>query len=321
MYMSNPFETRSLKPDATGQGPLVSAVIPTRNRPELVTRAVRSALGQNYPHMEVLVVIDGPDSATEAVLSAIEDHRLRVVALPENVGGSEARNVGVRSARGEWIAFLDDDDEWLTHKISLQMERAMNSPFRYPIVSSQLFARGLQYEVVWPRSTPYEPLSEYLLARNSWSFGEGLMQSTTLLMPKELLLAVPFRPGLRRHQDIDWVLRAAKHDGTGIEFVLQPLSVWNLGEKRSRVSAGVDWEISLDWIDSLTELITPRAYASFIATQVSPQAATIRDWKAFVVLFRRMIQRGRPRLQDVLLYLGMWFAPRKLRRTLRKANK
>jgi glycosyltransferase involved in cell wall biosynthesis len=300
--------------------PTVTAVIPTRNRPELVTRAVRSALGQTYQQMEVVVVIDGPDAVTIDQLAKLSDDRVRVITLPKSVGGASARNAGVEAARGMWIALLDDDDEWLPDKIDLQMKRARNSRFRYPIVGTQLFGRGNQYKVVWPRVTPYEPLSEYLLARSSWSYGEGLMSSITLLFPKELFCQVPFRPGLRRHQDLDWVLRATKLDGAGIEFISQPLAVWNIAEERSSVSSGTDWQTSLDWINSVRDLITPRAYASFIATSLSPQAARLHDWKAFPLLFKTMVERGRPSFRDVLLYLGMWFVPRKVRRAVRKAN-
>ena len=301
--------------------PLVTAVIPTRGRPELVTRAVHSALAQTYPQMEVVVAVDGPDAFTTDQLAKLSDNRLRVVTLSKSAGGAAARNAGVEAARGAWIALLDDDDEWLPNKIELQMQCAGNSRFRYPIVSSQVFARASQYEVIWPRIEPYEPLSEYLLARNSWSYGEGLLSTITLLFPKELFQQVAFRPELRRHQDLDWVLRAAKHEGAGIEFVPQPLAVWHMAEHRSSVSTTADWQASLQWIDSVRDLITPRAYASFIATSLSPQAAAVHDWNAFPLLFKNMVTQGEPNLRDLLLYSGMWLVPRNLRRTVRKANK
>jgi glycosyltransferase involved in cell wall biosynthesis len=68
--------------------PMVTAVIPTCNRPELVTRAVRSALGQTYQQMEVVVVIDGPDAATIDQLAKLSDNRLRVITLPGPLGGA-----------------------------------------------------------------------------------------------------------------------------------------------------------------------------------------------------------------------------------------
>ena len=80
----------------TTKGPLVSAVIPTRHRPGSLLQAVESALAQTYAVAEVVVVIDGPDPATESMLQAVNHPRVRVVALPAPVGGSEARNAGVR---------------------------------------------------------------------------------------------------------------------------------------------------------------------------------------------------------------------------------
>ena len=106
------------------QKTLVTAVIPTRNRPELLKRAIVSVRAQTYDQIEIVVVIDGPDDATRAVLSEMCDERLRFIPLQESVGGSDARNIGVQNARSEWIAFLDDDDEWLPSKIEKQMALA-----------------------------------------------------------------------------------------------------------------------------------------------------------------------------------------------------
>jgi glycosyltransferase involved in cell wall biosynthesis len=299
----------------------VSAVIPTRHRPDLVLRAVRSALAQQHKDMEVIVVIDGPDARTAAVLNEIEDRRLQVIALPEATGAANARNAGVANAAGDWIAFLDDDDEWLPEKTLLQMQLAKSSRFHYPIVSCQVFARTNSYEIVWPRRRPSEPLCNYLLARNSWSYGDGLLSTTTLLFPKDLFSQQPFRSSLRRHQDLDWVLRAAKFEGAGIEFISEPLAVWHLGEGRARISTTADWRLSLEWVESVREMITGRAYASFVATHIAPQAARQGDWKAFIILLKKMVMLGKPNSRDVLLFLAMWSMPHGLRQAVRKAGR
>jgi glycosyltransferase involved in cell wall biosynthesis len=179
----------------------VSVVIPTRNRPELVQRAVHSALAQDYEDLEVVVVVDGPDSATEMVLASIADKRLRVIVLPEPVGAASARNLGVTAAWGDWIAFLDDDDEWLPEKTTLQMKAAHQSKYMCPIVSSQVIARTSRHELVWPRTLPFKPLSEYLLSRRSWSYGDGLLSTITLLFPKDLYCQVPFQAGNTPEQE------------------------------------------------------------------------------------------------------------------------
>ena len=110
--------------------PLVSAVIPTCNRPNLVVRAVKTALSQTYPNMEVIVVVDGPDDSTSQALGAIADPRIQIITLPQRLGGSGARNAGVQAAKGEWIAFLDDDDEWMPSKIECQLDIARRSRYR-----------------------------------------------------------------------------------------------------------------------------------------------------------------------------------------------
>jgi glycosyltransferase involved in cell wall biosynthesis len=286
-----------------------------------VQRAVRSALAQDYADLEVVVVIDGPDGATEEVLAEISDDRLRVLGLPRQVGAARARNLGVAAARADWIAFLDDDDEWFREKTTLQMREALNSRYRYPIVSSRLIARNSQYDLVWPRSLPSKPLSEYLLSRKGWSYGEGLLSTTTLLFPKDLYRQVPFQADLARHQDLEWVLRATEHAGAGLEFVPEPLAVWNLAEQRKSISTSADWRSSFRWLESVREMITRRAYAGFIATYLAPQASRQRAWRDFPFLVKRLIADGAPSAHDILLFLGMWLVPPGARRWIRQEGR
>ena len=107
--------------------PLVSVVIPTRNRPILVLRAVRSALHQTLREIEVIVVIDGePGRETADAIARLYEDRVRCIVLQEAVGGSEARNIGIRDAhvlRGLLCSI--DDDEWLPAKLELQLEAAL----------------------------------------------------------------------------------------------------------------------------------------------------------------------------------------------------
>src|SRR5437879_1781625 len=157
--------------------PVVSVVIPTRNRPNLVGRAVTSALSQTFSDIEVVVVIDGMDPATAESLRKIQDVRLKVIELPQSVGGSEARNTGIQAARGEWVALLDDDDEWMPEKLQKQIARAQASSYKYPIVATALIARSPLADFRWPRNLPTYPISEYLFVRNSICQGEAVLQT------------------------------------------------------------------------------------------------------------------------------------------------
>ncbi|NEO38822.1 MAG: glycosyltransferase family 2 protein [Moorea sp. SIOASIH] len=299
--------------------PLVSVVIPTYRRPKLVKRAVQSALAQTLSQIEVIVVIDGPHEATCASLTEVDDSRLRVIELPTNQGCTAARRAGVAAAQAPWIAHLDDDDEWMPQKLELQLEAANRSQYKYPIVSCYLIARTPQNDSIWPRRIPSksEPLSEYLFVRNTFFQGEAVIQGSTILTSKELLQKIPFRSSADDHDDWDWLLRATTLEEVGIEFVTEPLSVWYLGENRPSISSTTKWRNSLNWIQKVQDLVTPRAYASFILTEVSSRAAKACEWKAFFPLLWEAIRHGKPLPMDIGLYFGMWLLSPKTRGWLR----
>jgi glycosyltransferase involved in cell wall biosynthesis len=288
----------------------VSVVIPTRNRPALLRRAIASALEQSRPPLEVIVVIDGPDALTCADLSSFPDNRLRVIALDESAGGAETRNTGVRHAAGKWIAFLDDDDEWLPSKLELQLAAAEKAGACSPIVSGKVLARSSDRTDVWPLYPPAKPYSEYLLVRKRLRYGEGVLQTSTLLAKRELLLRVPFCKGLSKHQDWDWILRATEIPGTSIVFVDQPVSIWRLDDNtRNRVSRQDNWRTSLDWIRAVRHLVTNRAYASFLANIVMRQASAARAWHAVPQVLMEMTREGHPGLLDLALLVLPWLFP------------
>ena len=105
---------------------LVSAVIPTFNYGHFVGDAVESALGQTYPHLEVIVVDDGSTDDTQRVLSRFGS-RIRYV-YQNNRGLSAARNTGIRLANGDWVALLDADDVWHPQKTEVQLAAGQSAP-------------------------------------------------------------------------------------------------------------------------------------------------------------------------------------------------
>lgn len=297
----------------------ISVVIPTYKRSQLVKRAVASAIKQTYQEIEIIVVIDGLDMTTNTELEKINDLRLRIIQLPISQGGGGARNAGVAAAQGEWIAFLDDDDEWLPQKLERQLAAAKCSPYNLPIISCSIISRTPKGEFTYPRRFPKvnEPLSEYLLARNSFSFGEGLIQTSTIFTSRKLLEKIPFQQGLAKHQDWDWLLKANTLADVGIEFVAETLAIWYCWQKQQSTSSTSNWKQSLAWIRQTQNLVTPRAYSSFIMTQVAPQAARENQWQAFWSLLQEAFDCGQPKPIDLILYFFMWFIPRNTRRSLR----
>src|SRR5438093_4604419 len=96
--------------------PLVTVIVPAYNAAATSARALESALAQTYRQIEVIVIDDASNDATSEIVAAYRDERIRLLRLPRNQGESGAMNEGIANARGEYVAFLDADDEWLPTK-------------------------------------------------------------------------------------------------------------------------------------------------------------------------------------------------------------
>ena len=112
----------------------VSVVIPTYNRGYCILRAVESVIKQSVNCLEILVVDDGSTDDTADVLeSYIRQHKLQNkinFIRTKNRGVSAARNLGVSKSSGDWLAFLDSDDEWLSDKILKQTDYLKKNPMK-----------------------------------------------------------------------------------------------------------------------------------------------------------------------------------------------
>ena len=105
---------------------LVSVIIPTHDRPEMLREAVSSVLSQTYKNLEVIIVLKGATlrAAVAAEQLSLTDPRIRVTDMGTNNTLGFARNFGIKEAKGYWLAFLDDDDLWLPKKLELQLKAA-----------------------------------------------------------------------------------------------------------------------------------------------------------------------------------------------------
>lgn len=100
---------------------MVSVIIATYRRPRLLPRAIKSALAQTFRDFELIVVDDASGDHTESVVASFDDTRIKYVRHDVNKGGPAARNTGIGMAKGEYIALLDDDDEWHATKLEKQV--------------------------------------------------------------------------------------------------------------------------------------------------------------------------------------------------------
>jgi glycosyltransferase involved in cell wall biosynthesis len=296
--------------------PLVSVVIPSFGRPELVLRAIESVLTQTHREVELLVVVDGPDPDTISAVQSVSDKRLQMIVNPCSLTAAGARNAGADLARGEWIAFLDDDDAWLPEKLEKQIAFAAGRMSILVTCLSRVVTPITTY--IWPRIM-YDnatPIDEYLFDRKSMFMGSGFIQTSSYLLPRMLFDRVRF-DACSPHDDWDFLLRLSKQAGARIETLPEVLVSLYVEEQRATLTSGTSWRASLRWLDSVKSMITPRAYSGFCLCVVGARAAKERAYSAFPRLLYKAVLNGSPRLWHLLLYLAFWASPGELRRQLR----
>src|SRR5271165_3482346 len=292
---------------------LVSVVIPTLQRPKLLLRAIDSVLRQTHPEIEVIVVVDRPDPDTDSAVRSVNDPRIRVIVNPHPLTAAGARNAGVDQATGEWIAFLDDDDEWLPNKLERQIAFASG---RAPALVSCLSrvvtptATYVSPEVIYDNSAP---IDEYLFDRRSLFRGSGFIQTSSFLLPRQLFDKVRFNVE-SAHDDWEFVLRLSKQAGARIETVPEVLVVLYFEEQRPTLTTTTwSWSRSLRWLDSIQPIITRRAYSGFCLGVVGSRAAREGAYAAIPELLYWAFRNGSPRLWHVLPFLAYWLTPQGLR--------
>jgi glycosyltransferase involved in cell wall biosynthesis len=297
------------------ESPIVSAIIPTKDRPMLVLRAVESVLRQTFRELEVVVVIDGPDTETRKTLEQLGDRRVRIFELEKSVGGAEARNIGARIARGAWLALLDDDDEWLSTKLAVQLGLAESSPAEKVLVASRFFFREPGYpDKASPRLLPHDRvrISEYPFASDSG------FQTSVFFCSRRLLREVPFTSALRGMQDIDWFLRIMADPTVDLRVSPDVLSIYNSPANRATISANLRFEMPLSWAKANRSILTSRAYSLFIVRTCVRRAVEQRaGWRAFLRLFYECMFVGSPTPKIIFLFFVRYCLSDQARKKLR----
>lgn len=177
--------------------PLISVVIPTRNRAKQVKQAVFSVLAQTEKDLEVIVVDDGSTDGTPAALRQIQDARLRYVRQ-EHAGACAARNKGVSLARGTYVAFQDSDDLWRRDKLSAQLQCLRETG------ADAVFCQLARREADGGLSLFPSHLHEGFVKPEDSLLGVG---TQTLIGVKEAFLRFPFDPDMPRLQEFEMLCR------------------------------------------------------------------------------------------------------------------
>jgi glycosyltransferase involved in cell wall biosynthesis len=188
--------------------PTISVIIPTYNRSKLLGRAIQSVIDQTFADFELIVVDDASTDNTYEVVSAFEDQRIRFIRHEQNRGVSVARNTGLDAVLGDYITFLDSDDEWLPQKLERQWQAFQSSCSKKPgaVSCAAWLMTGKSAKLVHMRVDDdfYGDLLSFVNTR--------YCSMTNLMIDKQVLQRhnIKFDEALRTVGDRDFVLRLVR---------------------------------------------------------------------------------------------------------------
>lgn len=192
-------------------------VIPTYNRAHILQRSIASVLEQTYDNIECIIVDDCSCDNTEQLVTSIIDERVKLIRLDQNSGACVARNTGIQSARGTYIAFNDSDDIWKPHKIEAQL-MALNSS-EADICFSALERHGYSNSIeIFPNQQTYNtsriiPFETIL--------GESLAGTPSIFARREVFKSCLFNKNMKCFQDWEWLINASRNHS--VYYISEPL--------------------------------------------------------------------------------------------------
>lgn len=182
----------------------ISVIIPIYNRANVLRRALKSVMEQTLAPHEIIVVDDGSDDDPFSVAQNICDSRLNYICFESNKNAAFARNAGAEVATGDYLAFLDSDDQWLPDHLESKVRCLQSSPEAQAVFGSFLLQRetGEQFANHLPVIGDEENMATYILERPG-----GDIRTSTMVVKRGAFSKVKFDAELGKHQDWDFAIR------------------------------------------------------------------------------------------------------------------
>ena len=192
----------------------VTVITPTYNREETLPRTIESVLNQTYEDFEYIIVDDASTDNTESLVSKYDDKRIKYIKHETNRRQAAARNTGIKHAKGDYVAFIDSDDEWMAEKLKRQVSYLEGQGSEWVgAYCDSTTNRDLEIKNIITDLFPYEIrkegreelIGDILAMQGNISAGSTLIART--VVTREI---GGFDEDLPRHQDVDFVLRLLK---------------------------------------------------------------------------------------------------------------
>ncbi|QGM99236.1 glycosyltransferase family 2 protein [Methylocystis parvus] len=261
--------------------PAVSVVIPHFNRLNTLPRALRSVAAQSFRDIEMIIVDDASSDDPGPIVRAMSPpFPVTILRQETNTGPARCRNIGVAEAKGRWIAFLDSDDEWLSEKIATQVAAAEHAGDKGRVVCvAKTFIRWPDREEERALWNPDDgPIGAFFFLQG------GVMQTSSLLLSRELALAAPFDERLRQFEDI-WFLIQLAEQGASFQFQHERLFYWYRGASEAQLSRAISIASARTFMELCGPAIGNREKRAFLTMMAGPawvRKAPLEFWPAAI---------------------------------------
>ncbi len=250
--------------------PLVSVIIPTYNRPKELARAIQSVLSQTYQNFEILVVDDGSEEDLKKVCDSFNDTRIRFFRNEKHTNANMARNRGIKEAKGEYIAMLDSDDEFLSHHLERRVEKIQEWDCD-GIFGSAYIDNGSKRTLKLSR-----PLNEGELMIN-YLLSDGFAPTPSHFYKTSCAKEIMWDESLLRHQDFDFSVRFAEKFDFRSDYEPTTIIYWNNKEKRKEYH----WKSCVSFMNGQSNKIKPRIALNYYLKNISTIISNgdVKDYK------------------------------------------
>jgi glycosyltransferase involved in cell wall biosynthesis len=216
---------------------LVSVIMPTYNRAYIIRRAISSVLNQTHSNFELIIVDDGSTDNTAEVVDSFNNSRIVYIKHAINLGIASARNTGIAKSRGEYVAFLDSDDEWLPHKLREQLIAFEEAPSDVGAIYTQIenIEKG-KMTYLHPKTPPEGNIYRHVLS------GLQIYLPTLMVKRKYVEQAGKFDEDFVLGEDCDFAIRLSRL--CGFKFVKTPLVIrYLMPDSISVDNPATPWEL------------------------------------------------------------------------------
>ncbi len=183
----------------------ISVIIPTYNRENLIAKSINSVLNQTYQNFEVIVIDDGSSDNTSEVIKQIHDNRIKYIKLTQRKGGSNARNIGIKKARGKYISFLDSDDILYPKKLEKQLQNIINKKSNLDFCKIRVIYNKT-YHYFYPNKKQEKKILRGKIFDELITYG-NFISTQSILVERNFMRKFFFDINMPRLQDFDVILR------------------------------------------------------------------------------------------------------------------